>query len=123
MTGFAPVAEDPQQQLGADHAGVEDIVRLVRCPTTAVAVGHDLLGDVGMVIEPEDDGDVGPENLPAERDLLALDIVDALGGAGAVQLQRQPVDGTGRPEPLADLGLEVVEGLPRCARRPPRSRG
>ena len=81
----------------------------VRCADDGVDALDHLLRDVGVVIEPEHDRDVRPEDLAAERGLLALDVVDALGRAGAVQLQRQPVDPAPRRfEPAADLVVKIV---------------
>jgi hypothetical protein len=80
--------DDPEQQLGADHTGVERIVRLGPMPDDRIDAADHLLRHIGMMIEPEHDRHAGPEHLPAQRRLLALDIVDPLRGAGAMQLQR-----------------------------------
>jgi hypothetical protein len=70
---------------------------------------HDLAGHVGVVVEPEDDRDLASQDRAAERYLLAFDVVDPLGRAGAVQLQRQPVDGSGGLQPFPDAPGEDLE--------------
>ena len=90
----------------------------VRCPTMAVAVVDHLLRDVGVMIEPEDDRHVRAQDRAAERDLLALDVVDALGRAGAVQLQRQPVDRSGRRASPARILSSKKSNASRVMRPP-----
>ena len=103
--------DDADQQVGADDAGIERIVRLGAVADNRVGIVDDLPGDIAVVIEPENDRHVGAQDFSAELDLLALDIVDLLGGAGAVQLQRQPVDLAGCGEALPDLVLEEFESF------------
>ena len=61
-------------------------------PHYCIAALDHLPGDIGMVVEAENDRHVGAQNLAAEGSLLAFYVVDALGGAGAVKLQREAVD-------------------------------
>ena len=83
----------------------------VRCADDRGAVLDDLARHVGVMVETEHDRDVGAEDRAAELDLLALDVVDALGRAGAVELERKPVDRAGRLEAGADALLEEVVGV------------
>ena len=91
----------------------------VRCPTMASTASTIRSGDVGVVVEAEQDRHVGAEDLAAERGLLALDIVEANGRAGAVQLQVQPVEpARRRVRPLADDIQEIGAGTHRRCGRP-----
>jgi hypothetical protein len=58
-------------------------------------------------------GTAGPEERTAERGDPAVDVRLALGGAGAVELEGEPVEGGCRLEAGADARLEPVERLGR----------
>ena len=73
----------------------------MRWPTIAVLLSTIFRRDVGVVIEPEHDRHAIAQDRAAQRDLLALHVVDPLGRAGAVELQRQPVDRSRRPSPAS----------------------
>jgi hypothetical protein len=106
---------DADQQFGADAAGVEGIVRLRAVADDRRREIDHALRHVGMMIERHDDRHVRPQNLAADRELRALDVVDALRGAGAVELQRQPVDASGASQAVADARLEEQPALGRDA--------
>jgi len=53
---------------------------------------HHEIRDIAVVIEAENDRYIRPEHLAAERGLFALDVVNALGRTGAMQLQCEAVD-------------------------------
>ena len=111
--GLRASRHDPEQKFGADLAGVERIVGLRAVTDNRRAVVDDILRHVGVMIEAEHDGNVIAEDGPAELDLCAFHVVDPLGRAGAVELQRQPVDGSRGFEPGSDAVGKEVEGLPR----------
>ena len=96
-----------QQQRAADHSGIEGIVRLGAVPDDGIdGIDHPLC-DVGVVVEAEQDRHVGSEDLAAEVGLLALDVVEANGRAGAVKLEVQAVEPAGVLQALADDIQEV----------------
>ncbi len=115
VTGVDLAGDDADQELRSDPAGVEGVVRLRAVADDRRADLHHLARDVGVVVEAEHDRHVRPEDRAAERDLLALDIVDAIRRAGAVQLQREPVDRPAAARPAPDALLEVAVGLARDA--------
>ena len=61
----------------------------VRWPTIAVLISTILRVTLAWWSSPSTIGTSVAEDRAAERDLLALDVVDAFGGAGAVELQTQ----------------------------------
>jgi len=100
------------QESGADPAGVERLVRLGAMRDDPRAERHHARGHVGVVVERHDDRYVGPEDLAAQRELLALDVVDArrtvaaLGSTSTMKVQREAVDPPGGFQAVADLVLK-----------------
>ena len=103
--------QDLEHQSGADAPGVVRVVRLGAVADDRRGQRHHLARDVAVVVQAQHDRQVRAQHRAAGLELRALHIVDANGCTGAVQLQRQRVDGPGGLQAEADLLLEEAVGF------------
>ena len=118
MTGFRLLANHADEQRRSEDTGVEGIVRLRAMCDDGIDRAHHEIRDIAVVIEAENDRYVRPEHLAAERGLFALDVVNALGRAGAMQLKCEAIDlarslqarANAVEEELAQLAVDAPSG-------------
>src|SRR6185437_7422553 len=93
----------------ADLTGPQ-VMRLGAVPDDRRARLDHLACHARVVVETEHDR---AEDRAAQRRLLALDIIDAIRRASAVQIEREPVELAGGPQSGTELRREEVERLAR----------
>ena len=103
--------KDLEHDLRAQPAGVVRVVRLGPVADDGRAQSHHFFCDVAVVVQAQHDGHIGSENIPACLQLSALNIVDAIGGAGAVNLQRQRINRAGGLQAEPDFLLKETVGI------------
>ena len=84
-------------------------VRVLQVADEDVEVFHHLLRNIGMQIEDADDWHPGADLLADQREQIAVGIVRACRQRGTVRDDKDPVQGTGLAQAIADLGKKGVK--------------